>query len=205
MDERLFFSATQRNRKPIQDVLESFLPNKGTILEVASGSGEHGIAFQLQFPQVIWQTSDPNLMHRKSISSWIKHEGLENKMPKPLNLKVDIEPWPFKKENISKFNALVTINLLHISSWSCCKSLFHGAQKYLYKKSPIIIYGPFMQNGMHTSKSNVVFDQHLKEQNPRWGIRSIEDISRLAINKGFQGPIIIKMPANNISAIFHKL
>ena len=98
MDNRLFFSATQRNRDCIGDVLSRIIPKKGLILEIGSGSGEHGVAFQKRFPEIIWQTSDPDLLHRKSISSWIEYEELNKKMPQPLILDVEKIPWeiPFK-------------------------------------------------------------------------------------------------------------
>jgi len=205
MDERMFFPATSRNREHITKVLEAYLPKIGNVLEIASGSGEHAISFQRHFPKIIWQASDPNSIHRKSIRAWIKHDGLEKVMPAPLNLKVEVAPWPFKEGGVSIFNAIVSINLLHISSWICCEKLFHGASKHLYRNSPIIIYGPFMLNGKHTSKSNAIFDQNLKNQNPKWGVRNLDDVCRVARNEGFKDPVIIQMPANNISVIFQKL
>ena len=87
MDNRLFFPATQRNRECIGDVLSTII-KKGSVLEIGSGSGEHGVVFQKRFPEIIWQTSDPELVHRKSISSWIEYEKLNKKMPKPLEVNV---------------------------------------------------------------------------------------------------------------------
>ena len=80
LDNRLFFSATLRNRDCIGDVLSRII-KKGSVLEIGSGSGEHGVFFQKRFPEIIWQTSDPELEHRKSISSWIEYEDLTKKMP----------------------------------------------------------------------------------------------------------------------------
>ena len=92
MDNRIYFSATQRNRDFIGEVLSRIL-TKGSILEIGSGSGEHGVAFQKRFPKIIWQTSDPDLLHRKSINSWIRHEELNKKIPKPFELDVENTPW----------------------------------------------------------------------------------------------------------------
>ena len=74
MDNRLFFPATKRNRNSIGDVLSRIIQKSGSILEIGSGSGEHGVAFQKRFPETIWQTSDPDLRHRQSIISWIYYE-----------------------------------------------------------------------------------------------------------------------------------
>ena len=93
MDNRLFFPSTERNRKSIGEVLSRILVKKGFILEIGSGSGEHGVAFQKSFPEIIWQSSDPELIHRKSISSWINHEELSLKMPQPLDIDVEKNPW----------------------------------------------------------------------------------------------------------------
>ena len=97
MDNRLFFSATQRNRDCIGNVLSRII-KKGSVLEIGSGSGEHGVVFQKRFPRIIWQTSDPELVHRKSISSWIEYEGLTKKMPQPLEIDVEKIPWKIPKE-----------------------------------------------------------------------------------------------------------
>ena len=86
LDNRLFFPATKRNKGCIERVLSRIIKKKGSILEIGSGSGEHGVFFQKCFPEIIWQTSDPDLSHIKSINSWIKYEELNEKMPQPLNL-----------------------------------------------------------------------------------------------------------------------
>ena len=85
MDNRLFFLATQKNRDCIGDVLSRII-KKGAVLEIGSGSGEHGVVFQKRFPEIIWQASDPDLLHRKSISSWVAYENLTKKMPQTLEI-----------------------------------------------------------------------------------------------------------------------
>ena len=113
MDKRLFFPATQRNSKPIEKVLTTYLPKQGTVLEIASGSGEHAVTFQKCFPHITWQSSDPNLIHRNSISAWIKHLGLNPAMPYPLDLNVESRPWPLPFSISSTIRSIVTINLIH--------------------------------------------------------------------------------------------
>ena len=119
MDNRLFFPATQRNRECIGDVLSRII-KKGSVLEIGSGSGEHAVFFQKRFPQIIWQTSDPELVHRKSISSWIEYEGLTKKMPQPLEINVEKNSLEYSKE-ISSFFAR---NSLYKYD-SCSKVVLH--------------------------------------------------------------------------------
>ena len=122
MDYRLFFPATQRNKKYIGDVLSRLILKKGFILEIGSGSGEHGIEFQKRFPEIIWQTSDPYLEHRKSISSWIAYENLNNKMPEPIEIDVNKRPWKIPSMLSESLQGIISINMIHIAPWSCTKS-----------------------------------------------------------------------------------
>ena len=104
MDKRLFFPATQRNKEFIGDVLSKIIKKDGSILEIGSGSGEHGVAFQKRFPNIIWQTSDPVLRNRKSIISWIEHEELNKEMPGPLEL--DVKKYSMENSiKVSSFSA----------------------------------------------------------------------------------------------------
>ena len=107
LDNRLFFPATKRNTNCIADVLSRIIRKNGSILEIGSGSGEHGVAFQKRFPEIVWQTSDPNLIYRKSISSWIKYEELNIKMPQPINLNVENIPWEIPLNIVDTLQAIV--------------------------------------------------------------------------------------------------
>ena len=118
MDNRLFFSATERNGESIGKVLSSILLPEGCILEIGSGSGEHGVVFQKRFPEIIWQTSDPELIHRNSISSWINHEELNFKMPQPLAIDVEKTPWEIPSKLRLSLQAVISINMIHIASWN---------------------------------------------------------------------------------------
>ena len=123
MDNRLFFSATLRNRDCIGDVLSQII-KEGSVLEIGSGSGEHGVFFQKRFPGIIWQTSDPELVHRKSISSWIEYEDLTKKMPQPLEIDVEIIPWKIPLKLANSLQGIVSINMIHVARWSCTCLLY---------------------------------------------------------------------------------
>ena len=132
LDNRLFFSATQRNRDCIGDVLSRII-KKGSVLEIGSGSGEHGVFFQKRFPEIIWQTSDPDLVHRKSISSWIKYEDLTEKMPQPLEIDVKKIPWKIPLRLAHSLQGIVSINMIHVAHWPCTEALFRESENYFIR------------------------------------------------------------------------
>lgn len=201
-DCRLNFPATIRNRESIASVLSNYISPNSFLLEIASGSGEHGVFFQKKFPSITWQTSDPELVHRKSINSWIKHEGLSSKMPDSFDLDVEIRPWPINKSIKSLINGIVCINMIHISPWSCTRSLFEESKKYLDQSNFLMLYGPFLRKEKQTSESNLNFDQSLKIQNPLWGLRYLNIVNDIAFENGFILDNVIDMPANNLSVIY---
>jgi len=112
-------------------------------LEIGSGSGEHGVVFQKRFPGIIWQTSDPELVHRKSISSWIEYEDLTKKMPQPLEIDVEKIPWKIPLRLVHSLQGIVSINMIHVTPWACTKALFKGSSKILNAGQFLFIYGPF--------------------------------------------------------------
>ncbi len=201
-DNRLIFPATTRNRDPIAAVLSNYISPNSMVLEIASGSGEHGVFFQKKFPSIIWQTSDPELVHRKSINSWIKYERLFTKMPEPLDIDVEMRPWPINKKLKSLINGIVCINMIHISPWTCTKAFFEESKSYLDKNNFLMLYGPFLRSNMLTSESNMNFDQSLKFQNPLWGLRQLDEVNKLAIENGFKLDNVIEMPACNLSVVY---
>ena len=205
MDNRLFFPATKRNSAFIGDVLSKIIKRNGSILEIGSGSGEHGVVFQKRFPEVIWQTSDPKLVHRKSISSWIEHENLSKKMPQPLVLDVEKIPWEIPLNLVHSLQGIVSINMIHVAKWSCTVALFRESGKLLNKGQFLILYGPFKICYKHTSESNYFFDNSLKMQNDLWGIKNLEEVCDEGKKNGFYQEDIISMPANNFSIIYKKV
>ena len=181
------------------------IKKKGSILEIGSGSGEHGVFFQKRFPEIIWQTSDPDLLNRKSIISWIEYEELNNKMPQPLELDVEKVPWKLPLKLVNSLQAIVSINMIHVAQWNCTIELFKGAEKLLKKGDFLLLYGPFKIGNKHTSQSNYFFDNSIKMKNDLWGIRNLEKVSDEAKKNGFFQENIIRMPATNFSIIYKKI
>jgi hypothetical protein len=204
LDKRLFFSATERNRDCIGNVL-SRIVEKGSVLEIGSGSGEHGVFFQKRFPGIIWQTSDPELLHRKSISSWIEYEDLTKEMPQPLEIDVEKTPWQIPLRIAHSLQGIVSINMVHVAQWSCTVALFRESGKLLNKGQFLMLYGPFKICNKHTSKSNYFFDDSLKMQNDLWGIKNLEEVCAESKKNGFFQEDIISMPSNNFSIIYRKV
>ena len=205
MDNRLFFPATQKNKIFIGNVLSKIPFKKGFFLEIGSGSGEHGVEFQKKFPEIIWQTSDPELEHRKSIISWIDYEKLNIKMPKPLEIDVLKTPWSIPGQLLDTLQVIISINMIHIAPWECTKSLFRESGKLLNFGKFLILYGPFKIEGKHISETNELFDKSLKIQNNDWGVRNLEEVNKEAIINGFQQKQCIQMPANNLTLIYKKI
>ncbi len=205
MDNRLFFPATRRNRESIGELLSRILPREGSILEIGSGSGEHGVVFQKRFPEITWQSSDPELIHRNSISSWIEHHELNFKMPQPLVIDVEKTPWQIPSELLLSLKGIISINMIHIASWNCTKSLFRESGELLKNGQFLLLYGPFKIGNKHISQSNDLFDISLKMQNKLWGIRDLREVSEEATKSGFIKEEAIRMPANNLSVIYRKI
>ena len=205
MDNRLFFPATRRNRDCIGDVLSKILLKSGSILEIGSGSGEHAIAFQKRFPEVIWQSSDLDVVYINSIASWIDHEELSLNMPQPLLIDVEKTPWIIPSNLMLSLQGIICINMVHIASWKCTKALFRESGKLLKKGRFLFLYGPFKIGNKHTSESNNLFDKSLKIQNKFWGVRDLEKVSQEANRNGFIQEKLIQMPRNNFSIIYRRV
>ena len=203
-DLRLFFPATQRNREPLAEALTHWLPDRGHVLELASGSGEHAVSFQHRFPGIAWHSSDPDPDHCASIRAWIAHEGLADSMPPPLQLDVRHRPWPLPQVQSMGLDCVVAINLIHIAPWECSEALFTEAADWLRPSSPLVLYGPFRQGGAHTSESNAAFDRSLRSRCAEWGVRDLEAVQRLASDCGFAEALIQVMPANNLAVAFRR-
>ncbi len=214
MDSRQYAPATQRNREPILKVLEQHLPKSGTLLEIASGTGEHAIFFAPHFPDCQWLPSDPNPIARASILAWLVEVPSDNICP-PLALGVEETIWPMESpEWLSSgypidlqqnpIQAIANINMIHISPWSACVGLMAGAERILPPGGILYLYGPFKQKDKPTAPSNEAFDASLQSQNSEWGIRNLEDVAAIAREHELLLIDTIEMPANNLSVIFQK-
>jgi hypothetical protein len=199
MTDRLEYPATLRNRDAILDVLRGVLPNSGLILEIASGSGEHAVHFAKSFPGPTFQPTDPENPALKSIAAWIKHSGMKNIRP-PLMLDAASRTWP-----VTSADAVLCINMIHISPWRATEGLMHGAAKILATGSPLYLYGPFRQSDVATAPSNAAFDANLKSRSKDWGLRNLEDVAALPKTNNFSPPSVTAMPANNLSVVFRRL
>lgn len=195
----LHAAATERNRVALLDVLRTVLPASGVVLEIASGTGQHAAFFAPAFPALRWQPSDTSERMLASIRAWTGHAGARNVAP-PLLLDVENESWP-----LANADAIVNINMLHIAPWSAAEALFRGAAQRLPSSGVLFLYGPFKRGGQHTADSNQRFDERLRADDPRWGVRDIDDVQALASSVGFGTAEIIPMPANNFSLVFRRL
>ena len=216
--------ATLRNRKPIADVLARELPASGTVLEIASGTGEHAMFFAGTFPALQWQPTDPSPEALASIAAYRADYPGDN-LAAPLMLDAGRpETWPANKADeilcntmgstsrgsgnsivYPVFDACICINMVHISAWAATLGLFKGCAQVLTKEAPIVLYGPYLEEGVETAASNLEFDHSLKARNPLWGLRPLEKVDRVASEHGFARTRRYEMPANNLMLVYrHK-
>jgi SAM-dependent methyltransferase len=193
-------AAADRNMQPILDQLLKLLPAKGKVLEIASGTGQHVVHFAAALPCLLWQPSDPDPASIEVIAARRETAGLPN-MLSPLQLDV-LASWPVEKE----FDAVLCINMIHISPWATTAALFAGAERSLGKAGSglVVLYGPYRENGEHTSASNADFDHWLKSRDARWGVRDLEAVEASAATAGFARVHLARMPANNLLVAFKR-
>jgi hypothetical protein len=203
MDARLFASATQRNRSPILEVLKRILPSSGSLLEIASGTGEHAVWFAERLPGFIFQPSDPSPEHRASIRAWRADAGLAN-LRAPLALDVTDADWEKNTGIPADLTAILCINLIHIAPWSAALGLLRGAGAALGAGCLLYLYGAYRRGGAHTALSNAAFDRSLRAQDPAWGVRDLEAVAAAADGSGFELDEVVEMPANNLSVILRR-
>ncbi len=211
--------AADRNKEPILDVLrqalgfaapdprrpafagaasaERRLPQRGLVLEIASGTGQHTAHFAAALPDLHWQPTEPDTDYHDSIRAWT--EGLPNVKP-PLALDVSRRPWP-----VERADAILCINMIHISPWQSTLDLMAGAGNVLSGGGVLFLYGPYRRSGLHTAPSNEAFDADLRARNPEWGVRDMEAVIDVAARNEIAFKDAIAMPANNFSVVFEKL
>lgn len=190
--------AAARNRDPIAQVLAAELPASGTVLEVASGTGEHVVHFARRFPLLAWQPSDPDARARASVAAWTAEAGLAN-VSAPLAIDAASAAWP-----VDRADAIVCINMIHISPLAATEGLVRAAGRLLPAGAPLIVYGPWLEDDVATAESNWQFDAWLKQQDSRFGLRNTAWMDDLCARQGLQRTRRVAMPANNIMLVYRK-
>lgn len=188
-----------RNREPILNVLQRVLPSPARALELASGTGEHAAFFASAMPGLTWQPSDPDDAARESIAAWIAQVGVTNVLP-PRAINVCDAVWGVEAD--APFDALIAINMIHISPWEATLGLMAGAGRLLRTGGVLFTYGAHKRNGRHTAPSNETFEEWLKARDPRFGVRDTADVEAAANSQGLILNEIVEMPANNLSLVF---
>lgn len=209
MNDLQFSPSAERNKGPILKVLKDQLPLQGSILEIASGSGQHAAYFAPRLERH-WLPSDPQPELRRSILAWRSDEPSPLLHP-PLDLNVLDPIWPVEDERLIQsigvvelppITAIVNINMIHISPWEACLGLMAGAGRILKPGGLLYLYGPYKQGGLHNAPSNALFDESLRSRDPAWGVRDLEAVTAAAEEQGLGLIQVIAMPANNLSVIF---
>lgn len=198
LDPRLTYPATARNRDAILGVLRTVLPERGRVLEIASGSGEHTAYFAPHFPSLTWQPTDLDPGVLASIAAHAAASGADN-IEAPVALDVTARPWP-----VTEANAVLAINMIHIAPWAASEALIAGAGEILSKDGSLFLYGPYRRDGAHTAPSNERFDRSLRGQNADWGVRDLEAVSDTAAVHGLSLHAVHEMPSNNFSVVFRR-
>jgi SAM-dependent methyltransferase len=190
--------AAERNREPIRAVLRQILPDRGLVLEVASGTGQHAASFAERFPGLTWQPSDPDPDALASISAWREATGLPNLLD-AVTLDAATDGWPLERAD-----AILCINMVHISPWAATEGLMRGAAGLLPAGGPLILYGPYRRAGVPTAPSNEAFEASLRARDPRWGLRDLEAVEAEATRNGLRFDRLFEMPANNLILVFRR-
>jgi len=193
-DQRMFSPSAARNAEPILTVLKGLLPAHGTVLEVGCGTGEHAVCFAAAMPTLTWLPTDPDPASRASTASWVGFRGLRNVLA-PVDVDASSPVWGVEK--LAPFDAVLSINMIHIAPWAATTGLFSGAGRLLRVGGLLCLYGPFLHNGAYNAPSNADFDQSLKASNPAWGLRDIADLEHTALASGLRLSETVPMPANN--------
>ena len=194
-----------RNTGPIIEILRRILPDAGLVLEVASGSGEQSVAFARAFPNLSWQPSDPDPAALASIEGWRETEAVPNLLV-PVQLDASSAHWPLTSTHgpLDPTQAILCINMVHISPWCATQGLMRGAGQLLPPGALLYLYGPYRQASVETAPSNEAFDRSLKSRNPDWGLRDLDAVVAEATRHGLALESTAPMPANNLSLVFRR-
>ncbi|MHA1597841.1 MAG: DUF938 domain-containing protein [Alphaproteobacteria bacterium] len=189
-----------RNRDPILAVLKDVLPETGLVLEIASGSGGHAAWATKHLPGLAWQPSEVDLEDgvADSIDGWRQWAATE-RLLKPIALDVQDAVWP-----VETADAIVCINMVHISPWAVTLALLQGAGRILGAGGVLVLYGPYMVTGTPTAPGNLAFDEDLRRRNPDWGLRDLDAVAVAATEQGLLLESTVAMPRNNLSVVFRR-
>jgi hypothetical protein len=199
-DGRRHAAATLRNRDAILAALRRHLPERGTVLEVASGTGEHAVHFAAALPRLVFRPSDPDPGARASVGAWARQARLPN-LRAALALDVAAPDW---EDEAGEAAAVLCINMVHIAPWAATRGLMRGASRLLPAGGVLCLYGPFKREGRHTAPSNAAFDADLRASDPAWGVRDLEAVEAEAAARGFAAAAVEEMPANNLFVAFRR-
>ncbi len=201
---RLHAPAAERNREPILAVLREVLPERGTVLEIAAGTGQHAVHFAAALPDLSWQPTDADPPSLASIAAWVAHAALPN-LRAPLALDVRAARWPVDTPDaLAELDAVVCINMIHIAPWEAACALIAGAAARLRDGGVLVLYGPYRRDGAHTAPSNAAFDAQLRGRDPSWGVRDLEAVQALARDAGLTAERVVPMPANNFCVVLRR-
>jgi SAM-dependent methyltransferase len=201
-DARLHAEATERNRDPILGVLRQVLPAEGTVLEIASGTGQHAAYFAPRLAPLVWQPSEPDAALRASVAAWREASPAANLRP-PLDLDVLRRPWPVEETPCDPpLAAVVAINLIHIAPWIACEALMAGAARLLPPGGVLYLYGPYRSGGGWRGPNDAAFDAGLRRRDPSWGLRDLETVRDEAARAGLRLDRTVDMPVGNLSVVF---
>lgn len=208
-DARLSSPSSLRNREPIADVLGRYLPVGSQVLEIAAGTGEHAVYLSTQLSAAQWWPSDIKPGAIDSINAWrelIKPAALQPALRLDVSRPVEETVQGLLNAGVpaAGFNAIVCINMIHISPWQATEGLMRTAGTVLADDGLLYLYGPYQRNGQHTAPSNALFDADLQSRDPQWGVRKLEDVCELAARQNLTLLDVVAMPANNLSVILQK-
>ncbi len=207
-DQRLDFPSARRNADPISQVLKSILPQTPcSVLEIAAGSGQHGVHFCTQMPNLTWWPTDLDPDHIASINAWRAYKGMGDQIHEAQKLDVCSPSWLEGKKPTGwppAFDAIVNINMIHISPWQATLGLMQGAAHHLAPGGVMVLYGPYRIDGKHTAPSNADFDASLRSRNSEWGVRDLEEVAAAGRAQGLTLRTTTPMPANNYCLILER-
>ncbi|MEQ9434384.1 DUF938 domain-containing protein [Hyphomonas sp.] len=199
---RRFSPSVARNREPIRDVFAAHVATTGRVLEVASGTGEHGAFLTDAFDGLNWTYSDIDPASLDSQRAWVNAAG-HDRLKGPLVLDASMADWGVA-ESVRPWDVLVSINMIHIAPMAAVEGLFAGAGRLLRPGGRLFLYGPYGREGI-MAPSNARFSEDLKQRNPAWGVRDLDqEVLPLASLASLVLLDVVVMPANNLSVIFER-